>query len=242
MTVSRRHLLIATAALPAAGCALQPLPPLDRRPLDAAAGDAVLRAPAVGQRWRYRRLNAFNSAVTDEIVETVSAAGAMHERAVIDRRSALSGQALPAEIHAGWGRVQREAVWDYPLNLEQPLALWVTDPQRPGRRPTEHTRYRMDGGSFAFWIQSSLVAAGRERVSVPAGTFDTWRVDRLIRLQHDDHSRATTTRDDTLWWAPALGRWVARETRGRYRVPSDGPGWGSELLEDHARWVLLDAT
>ena len=27
-------------------------------------------------------------------------------------------------------RVQREAVWDYPLNLEQPLALWVADPQR----------------------------------------------------------------------------------------------------------------
>ena len=64
----------------------------------------------------------------------------------------------------------------------------------------------------------------------------------VLRFDSGMAHRYQALRDDTLWWAPALGRWVARETRGRYRVPSDGPGWGSELLEDHARWVLLDAT
>ena len=60
--LTRRHAILAVLALPA-GCAIQPLAPLPTQPLAAPAQAAALRPPATGQRWFYRQLNAFNSAV-----------------------------------------------------------------------------------------------------------------------------------------------------------------------------------
>jgi hypothetical protein len=129
---------------------------------------------------------------------------------------------LGDERHAAWGQLWRESAWDYPMNFDALVPLWPTELQ-PGKASMVYTHYRMDGGSFRYGIEVRSLVHGWERVTVSAGTFDALRVKRFIRLDHADPSRLGTWRRDTMWLSPQVGRWVARETSGRFRLP-DGDG------------------
>lgn len=232
MSIDRRSALLTVLAVPA-GCAIQRLGPLPTQPIAPPVGAGTLRAPQPRQRWTYRQLNRFNSVVLDEVSETVVSLG----DAVVVQRQSAQGLPLADERHATWGQLQRDPVWDYPMNFESPVPLWPAD-LRPGQASTVVTRYLMDGGSFRYRVQVHSVVHGWERVTVSAGTFDTLRIERAIRLDHQDPSRLITRRRDTLWLSLAVGRWVARETSGRYLMPGDGWWRPLESLEDHLRWEL----
>jgi hypothetical protein len=246
MNTTRRSALVALTALPLwpAGCALQPLADLPITPLPEPATPRVLRAPALGQSWSYKQLNRFNGEQVDTLRETVAAVA---ERTVV-RRTGANGVVLPDEVHAAWGWLLRDPVWDMPLNLQAGLPLWPRRLQ-VGAREQLQTRYLLDGGSYRYWIDLYCVAKAWERVQVPAGTFDCLRVERLIHLEHQDPTRLETERRDTLWLAPEVGRWVARETTGDYRVAShhrDDWRWPWPMVsmdnwrrEDRWRWELL---
>jgi hypothetical protein len=231
MTFNRRNALLAVFALPA-GCAIRPLTPFAATAIPTPGEPRPMRAPLVGQSWTYRQLNFFNSSVLNVIQEAVASVAP----AIVVGRQAASGASLPDERHAVWGQLLRDAVWDYPMNFETPVPLWPSA-LVVGARANADTRYRMDGGSIRFWIQVYCAVTGWERVTVSAGTFDTLRVERLIRLDHQDHTRAETTRRDTMWLSPEVGRWVARETSGEY-VPQGSSKMWSTSAEDHFRWEL----
>jgi len=230
MTLNRRSALLAAFALPA-GCAIQPLAPMLSTAIPAPNGPASLRAPLVGQGWTYRQLNFFNASVLGVSQETVASLAPT----IGVNRQADGGIALADEQHAAWGQLLRDPAWDYPMTFEAPVPLWPAS-LAVGEKASVHTHYRMDGGSIRFWIQVYCVVRGWERVTVGAGTFDTLRVERLIRLDHQDHTRAETLRRDTMWLSPAVGRWVARETSGEY-LPQ-GTSRMSYSAEDHFRWEL----
>jgi hypothetical protein len=231
MTLNRRSALLAVLALP--GCAIQPLPPFAVTAIPAPGGSGSLRAPRVGQSWTYRKLNFFNSALLDVVQETVASVGSTVD---VDRKSD-SGAALADEKHAAWGQLLRDPAWDYPMTFEAPVPLWPVS-FAGDARTTVNSHYQMDGGSFRHWVQVSCVVHGWERITVAAGTFDTVRIDRLIRLQHHDFTRVQTLRRDTLWLSPEVGRWVARETSGEY-VQAGSPGMlRNYTQEDHFHWEL----
>jgi len=232
MTLNRRSMLLAGLGLPA-GCAIQPLAPLPGTPIPAPGGAGSLRAPLVGQRWTYRKLDFFNSSVLGMVQETVASVAP-----TIDvHRQADGGAALADEKHAAWGQLLRDSAWDYPMNFETPMPLWPAS-LTAGAKASANTHYRMDGGSIRYWIQVHCAVRGWERVTVSAGTFDTLRIERLIRLDHQDHTRAETLRQDTMWLALEVGRWVARETSGEYRLQGSTGMWPNYLREDHFRWEL----
>jgi hypothetical protein len=231
MTLDRRTILLAAVALPA-GCAVQSLAPLPVTPIPAPARPGTIRAPLVGQAWTYRKLNFFNSSVLDMVQETVASV------APIDvHRQAQGGAALADEKHLAWGQLLRDPAWDYPMSFEAPVPLWPAS-LTLGATTTVNTHYRMDGGSIRFWIQVHSVVRRWERITVSAGTFDTLRIERLIRLEHQDHTRARTERRDTLWLSPEVGRWVARDTSGEYVVQGGSRMMASDSREDHFRWEL----
>jgi hypothetical protein len=232
MNITRRGALAVLAALPAA-CAIQPLPPLVTRPLKGVAGIRPLRGPALGQSWTYRKYNGFNSQLLTTVREAVVAAG---EVTVIDGVDA-AGVKVSEERHSPWGRLLRDAAWDFPMNLQRSVALWPAT-LAVGATENIHTHYLLDGGSFRYWLNVVTRARQWEQVDVPAGTFDCLRVERMLRLQHQDITRSETLRRDVIWLAPEVGRWVAREVSGEYLEASgdeDGPSWGKE---DRFRWEL----
>jgi hypothetical protein len=144
---------------------------------------------------------------------------------------------LAEERHAAWGQLLRDPAWDYPMSFETPVPLWPAS-LTVGAKASANTHYRMDGGSFRYWIQVSCVVRGWERVTVSAGTFDTLRIERLIRLNHEDFARLYALRRDTMWLSLEVGRWVARETSGEYLQVSNAGRGGAYSREDHFRWEL----
>jgi hypothetical protein len=232
MTLNRRSALLAAIALPS-GCAIHSLPPFAITAIPTPSGSGSLRAPRVGQRWTYRKLNFFNSSLVEVVQETVASAAST----VDVTRRADSGAVLADERHAVWGQLLRDPAWDYPMTFEAPVPLWPAS-LVVGERTIVNGHYLMDGGSFRYWIQVSCVVRGWERVTVGAGTFDTLHIDRLIRLQHHDFTRVDTLRRDTMWLSPDVGRWVARETSGEYRQAGNSRWLLDYSKEDHFHWEL----
>ncbi len=226
-TLSRRSLL-GLLALPAA-CTIEPLAPLRRQVLAAPAGIPVVRPAALGQRWTYQKRNPYNSnllATEEEEVVSVS------PRIVLRRRN--GEQTLPDEVHSLWGQQLRDTAWDMVQNYETALPLWPAD-LRVGAAQNWDAHYTLDNNSFRFAISAQSRVMAWEKLVLPAGEFNTLRIEKFIRIQHADFSRLETIRRDTIWLAPEIGRWVARETSGEYR----GSGRrGSMMREDSFRWEL----
>lgn len=230
MRLARRKLVLSLLALPA-GCAYRPLPALRSEAAPAPGGAVTVRPPAAGQRWTYRRYNGFNGALLATEVEEVVA---VEPRVVIRRQSDTSPQVLE-EHQQPWGQVLRDLSWDHVQNYEPALPLWPAD-LRVGTRSVQRAHYRIDGFSYRYWISHHTTVSGGEQVELAAGRFLALRIDQFIRLQHHDFSRLETTRRDTLWLVPELGRWAAREVSGEYLIPDD-PGV-FRGLEAHQRWEL----
>ena len=231
MNLTRRQITLALAALPA-GCAFQPLSPLRGEATAPPAVSPALRPAALGQRWTYRKYNGFNSLLlateTDEVM-------ALEPRVLIRRSSDVAGAPVLEEVQQPWGQVQRELAWDRPQNHEPAWPLWPTDAS-PGAREVERGSYRNDGQSYRYWITRHSQVLGWEQLTLPQGRWLTLRVEHFIRLQHEDPRRLDTTRRDTLWLAPQIGRWVAREVSGEYLLARDKGYDRSE--EDRFRWEL----
>lgn len=226
--------MLAALAVPA-GCTIQPLAPLFGSSIPAPSGPtSPLRAPVVGNSWTCRKLNFFNSSVLDVVQETVMSVAPT----IVVKLQGNSGSVSDEEQHAVWGQVLRECTWDYPMTFESAVPLWPAS-LTVGANASSQTHYRMDGGSIRYWVQVSTAVRGWERITVPAATFDALRIERLIRLEHQDHTRLSILRRDSMWLSPEVGRWVARETSGQYYIPGDNRLLRSVSLEDHIRWELI---
>ena len=226
--LTRRNLL-ALLALPA-GCSLQPLSPLKWRPAQLQTPLPAVRPPAVGQSWSYQLLNYYNSQVLDTLKEEVIA---LTPGVTLRRQSARNG-ALADEVHTRWGQVQQDPGWDLLQIYETPLPLWL-DPLHTGAGQNIDTHYTNGSSAFRYWIQMQIQVMGRETVDLTLGSFQTIRIEKLIRQTHYDQSKKSLQRRETLWFAPEIGRWVVRETDGSFRRSGKRLDEGRE---DHFRWEL----
>lgn len=214
------------------GCTLQRLAVVQpERAISDPAAHARVRAPAVGQQWGYGKYNVYNSELVATELHRVQA---MEPQVVIESRSP-AGVLLGVERHAPWGQLLQDPAWDMTQRLERPVPLWPAV-LAPGVHESIRARYQTESGSFFYWIQVQTTVAAWERLSLPIGAWDVWRIERHIRLAHPDASRIETVRRDTLWLSPELGRWVLRETVGQYRI--SGGRKVNWFNEDHFRWEL----
>jgi hypothetical protein len=230
MDICKRRLLLALLALPT-GCAIQFLEPLVTTPLSPSGAVGALRAPALGQSWTYQKFNVYNSQRLDTVKEQiVDVSGGIR----ISRRS-QDNLDVGDEFQPVWGQVTQDPYWDSLQTYAAPLPLWL-DNFAIGTSQTNSTNYLSGNSSFRYWINARTTVTGWERVLLAGKTFDTVRIEKIIRLNHPDITRLDTVRRDTLWLAPDIGRWVARETNGEFRIP--GRRFGGTGREDHFRWQL----
>jgi hypothetical protein len=252
--INRRYFLLAAAALPV-GCAL-------RRPgVDAPnAAAASIRGPAAGQSWRYSKHDGLTRALVDIQIDTVNAVGSTVS---IDSRSDTEsaenhghswgmawlrksfGQHRPSvtvasEIQEPWGMILVDPHWGEVQVFETPVPLWPTELRR-GWHSRVSTRYKTPSheGSGMEWDQT-ITAHDWESITVPAGRFTALRFTNLINFTSSDFGRTSSTRRETVWFAPQVGRWVARESRGTYYLTesvADQP-----YYENNFRWELLEFT
>jgi hypothetical protein len=232
-----------------------------RRPAaDAAMPPSVnVRQPVVGQSWRYSQNDLYTRAlvgvqvdrvtVVNRTVEISSSSEALKDedaaksrwgtdflRKYLGHRDKPAG-ALPSEIQDPWGMVLVDPHWGQVQVYETPIPLWPAQ-LRPGWRTHTNTKYKTPLNQDARPWDQTMKAHAWETITVPAGQFKSLRFTNSINFSSGDITRTDSVRQETVWFAPDVGRWVARESKGSYYV--DDSAVDTPYDENGFRWELLE--
>ena len=246
--VTRRFFLLSSAAL-SVGCAARP--PSETAP--------SARPPVVGQSWRYSKLDLFTEAhldyqldrvaAVDRAVEIASSSEAVKAQSSADpnwgtdilQKYAISHEkppgVLPSEIQEPWGMILADPHWGQVQVYQTPIPLWPAQLQ-PGWQTHFKTMYKTPTNKNALLWDQTMRARSWESVTVPAGQFKTLRFTNMINFTSSDMMRTVSSRQETLWFAPEVGRWVARESTGSYY--QDNSAVDTPYSENSYRWELIE--
>jgi hypothetical protein len=229
MNLSRRTFIASAALLPVACGA--PLSYERGIPVGQPNPSPQVRSPQVGQEWTYLKRNVFDGKnlglVTERVVSVSST--------IVIERSSDDGERLPSEIQGPWGMVKTDPQWSKLISFSPAIPLWPEELKASWNKQFT-SKYSIGGYSDGglTW-QEYMSAHGWEQITVPAGTFLTLRYQNLINYESNDDNRVNCIRKETLWFAPSIGRWVARESSGSYMIEGQ---LGAPILEDSLQWQL----
>ena len=228
----RRFLLLLSPALLAACIATQPYPV--STPLPQPLNLPKVRAPQVGQQWVYNVRNVFNQELVDIVTEKVVSVGPQ----IRIERSGLKAGPLPDEIQEPWGYVLQDPHWNPPQRFLKPISLW---PEQlvPGRSDFYRTRYQVVGyPTSSYYWGLNVSALQWEGVTVPAGQFPVLKYqNEAPYFESNDLFRVGNYRQEDVWLAPEVGRWVIRRGYGRYVW--NAMFWNNAFWEDYLEWELV---
>jgi hypothetical protein len=193
-----------------------------------------VRSPKVGQEWVYTVRNVFNQSVVDTVTERVVAV----DKEVRIERSGVKAGRLPDEIQSPAGFILQDPHWSPPQLFKQALPLW---PEQfvPKWTGFYQSWYQVPGypDSTYYW-GLNVSAVHWERMAVPAGQFLTLKYQNVAPyFESNDLFRVTNYREEDVWLAPEVGRWVIRRGFGRYITP--GVFWANAYWEDYFEWELV---
>jgi hypothetical protein len=233
-----------------------------RRSADTETGSPApsVRPPAVGQTWRYAQRDLFTHALVDNQVDHVASINRTIEiassneavrdadggnsrwgteflRKYIGHRDNATAGPLPSEIQGPWGMVLVDPHWGQVQVYQTPVPAWPAQ-LRPGWQTHLVTKYKTPSNQDALLWEQTMRAHAWETVSVPAGQFKVLRFTNSISFKNGDVDRTDSVRQETVWFAPEVGRWVARESRGSYYV--DDSAVDQPYNENGFRWELLE--
>ncbi len=201
----------------------------------------VTPAPLLpGTRWQYQRVNRYNGLeIEGRLCELEQAAP---ELVVLWRGP--GGDELARERYVDAWRVIEEPQFAEPVRYEDPVP--VTPPGfRAGARLRVETRYKAPGSPRWLRWRTDLFAPGWQQIVVPAGTFTALRIERTHYFEPWQFTRFSARREETLWYAPAVGRWVRRDWTGYFKDETTLGGSGplaansaAEEREESVSWRL----
>jgi hypothetical protein len=245
--ISRRVFLLSSIALPL-GCALAPSVPDPGQ-----HSTSSVRRPQTGQWWRYAKRDGFSGKLTETQVARITEVGETinieRQRQAGDKRHQSWGtkwlhadrpegtEELQGEVQQPWGKILVDPHWDLLQVYETPIPLWPTE-LRPGWSSLINTKFKTPLSGWENSWQQTMQAHAWEKIRVPAGEFLALRYTNRINFTHPDFSRVNSVREETLWFAPEVGRWVSRRTSGSYYIqdseidtPFDEDSYHCDLLE-----------
>ena len=202
-------------ALLGSGCAL--IEPASGEAIEPPAQPPTAQRPDTGRVWRYQEIDLFSGRVSDEVSARVIGTESESTRIEVVTKD---GEQRGIEI---WVDVRSLRADPYPppaMSFEEPVPL-LPPLLRPGSTAWGGSYYRTPGDPLRYWWSVRVRALRWERMAVPAGRFEAIVVERQIAFEHPDRFRTDSRRAETLWWAPAVNRWVRRDCRETYLHVSD---------------------
>jgi hypothetical protein len=193
-----------------------------------------VRAPQVGQEWVYIVRNVFNQAIVDTVTEKIVSV----DKEVRIQRVGLKSGRLPDEIQSPWGYILQDPHWTPPQVFQRALPLWPEN-LAPKWTGFYKVRYQVPGfPNSSYGWSLGVTAIDWERVSVQAGQFSTLKYQNVAPyFESNDLFRVLNYRQEDVWLAPEIGRWVIRRGFGRYITP--GVFWADAYWEDYLEWELI---
>lgn len=183
-------------------------------------GGAVA-APAAGDSWAYRVANGYNREILGRLQYRVESVVAERVTVALTTDVALLGRPR-SEVYTPEGNWLRHAL----INHDQPVEYEFAQPYPAYVFPLDI------GKSWSLRVQATNPVTGSrasvrvdgdvlgaERITVPAGAFDTIKLRRRIYAGDWDGRRAETNITEIEWYAPALGRVVRADTKSDYWDP-----------------------
>ena len=183
--------------------------------------------PSAGDTYVYRVINGSNNESGGQLSYRVDSSGA--DRIVMSVTSDKPGQPVATtEIYTPDGKWLRHPLInrDQPVDYEfSPAYPSYEFPLEPGKQWSS----RVDATNPASGVRRSVrvdaKVIGTERIRVPAGEFDTIKIQRTVYAGDSEPnlSKTETTIAETEWFAPALGRSVQFTRRSGYIDAARGP-------------------
>lgn len=175
-------------------------------------------APAAGDTWAYRVANGYNNEVRGSVQFRVEKVDAGRVAVAVTTDAAALGGAR-TEVYTPDGN------WlTHPLvNHGQPVEYQFAQPYPAYVFPLDAGKSwslrvsainRATGKRVSVRVDGAVL--GTERVTVPAGAFDTIKVRRRTYAGDWRDSRAETHITEIEWYAPALGRAVRIDSNSNY--------------------------
>lgn len=156
-----------------------------------------------GDRWSYE----VTDALTADLKHVATLVVLEINQQEITARWARRGKGSPslAVYDADWNRID-EGGWTFRPND----GLGIRKPLHVGKewRSDSNAKHLQSGTVFRTSGVAKVV--GQEQVAMPAGTFDSFRIEMKVRqINTKDQTRSASV-NYVLWYAPAVNRWVRR--------------------------------
>jgi hypothetical protein len=175
---------------------------------DCAAQTADPGPVRVGDRWAYD----VKDDLTGDLRHAVTVVVVDVSDKEITTRAIIRGKDRPQTMvfDLDWGRID-DGAWKL-----QPAGIGIKKPLTVGGEWRSDANAMNLQSGVAFRASGLAKVAAEEKVTTPAGTFDTYRIDTTVRLINTRDQTKASTWTFVYWYAPAVNRWVRRKTEARY--------------------------
>jgi hypothetical protein len=178
---------------------------------------AVIAAPAVGDAYVYRVINAYSHEVRGQLtyqVDNINAGQTVYS--VVPDRPSLG--LAHTEVITNDGNWLRHPLINHDMEVEYsfspPLPAYAAPLDAGKSWSARVSATNAAGRRNSVRVDGDVI--GRERVTTPAGTFDTVKVKRRVYAGDWEAFTMETNIVVTDWYAPALGRPVKTERNSGY--------------------------
>jgi len=176
-------------------------------------------APAVGDTYVYRVLNGYNNELRGTLSYRVDKVEASRVVISVATDTPALGTAR-TEIYTNDGNwlrhalVNHDQLVDYEFTPAYPAYMY---PLEPGKSWSVRVSAVDPASGRRNSVRVDGEVLGSERVTTPAGTFDTIKIRRDVYAGDWDSFLRETHTTETDWYAPALGRPVRMESKSEWQ-------------------------
>jgi hypothetical protein len=195
----------------------------------AAASAAVLiapgapaAAPAAGDSYVYRIVNGYSKESRGQVQYKVDKADSSGYTVLVTPDRASAG-AERTEVYTAEGNGLSQPVESHGMKVDYVFATAYPAyvfPLAAGKAWSQRVNASVAGESRPRSVRVDGKVVGTERISVPAGSFDTVKIQRLVYPGDPNFNQTETHIRETEWYAPSLGRAVRTERRSQWQEPS----------------------
>jgi len=197
-------------------------------------------APVAGDTFVYRVINGYNHEavgyVRHDIAPQSTAQGTVD--AVTVDQTALG--MTRTEIYTPDGLWLRRPLDNHGMPVEYEFSPGLPAEQAPpsaGSSWSVRVNAKVPGDAASRSVRIDAAVLGNERITVPAGAFDTIKIRRTIYAGDAGSFQTETRIMEFDWYAPALGRSVRTETRSTWRAL---PGCRRGYCDHRGDWFIYE--
>jgi hypothetical protein len=161
----------------------------------------------VGDRWSYD----VKDDATGDLRRAITYVAIESTDKEITTRVMERGKDQPNTVvfNRDWGRIDN-GTWQ-----TRPSGYGIKKPLEVDKEWRNEANLKNLRTGVTLHASAAVRVAAPEKITTPAGEFDTFRIETKIREVNTKDQTKSSTTTETTWYAPTVNRWVKRKTEVR---------------------------